>query len=236
MERVLDSESSYPKICMRGCEPSRGDPVFPHGLMERAQFSPQSIQRVTECRVSYSSGPKITWPLLYLEDAPASSAQTHGWNPGLADSEGEPYKKWLQPTKLSDSLQCLSWSYLRGLTGFRFTNKRRMGGKGSCAKIQPKEATETSVPDRYGHSWSPRHTCRAPRVGLVSGSFCVLMGSAHEHNLWQSFTLWDYPIQNFPIAQTPFLTRKGAGICRQQLFKKSQIFPLYRKTFKPFVE
>lgn len=30
--------------------------------------------------------PNVTQPLLYLEDAPVSCAQTHGGNPGLADS------------------------------------------------------------------------------------------------------------------------------------------------------
>lgn len=172
-----------------------------------------------------------TWRML-LQVLPRPMDETLS----LLTAKESPTKKWLQPTKLSDSPQCLTWSYLMGLTGFPFTNKRRVWGKGWCAKIQPREATETLIPNRYGYFWSPRHTCRAPKVGLVSRSFCVLMGSAHEHNLWQSFTLWDYPIQNFSIAQTPFLTGKRAGICRQQLFKKSQIFPLYRKTVKPFVE
>lgn len=90
------------------------------------------MQRVTECHGLCSSGPNVTQPLLYLEDAPASSAQTHRWNPGLAESKGEPYKKWLWPTKLSHSLQCLTWSYLIGLAGFPFINKISVGKRLLC--------------------------------------------------------------------------------------------------------
>jgi len=108
-----------------------GDPVFPSGLWKESGLaqilsSPQSTQRVTECHGSCSSRPNVTRPLLYLEDAPVNPAQTHGQNPGLGDSKGEPCEKLLWPRKPPDSLQCLTWSHFMCLTGFPFTNKIRV--------------------------------------------------------------------------------------------------------------
>lgn len=159
--------------------------------------------------------PNVTQPLLYLEDASVSSPQTHGGNPGLADSKGEPYEKWLWPTKFSDFLQHFTWSYFMGLAGFPFTNKIRVWGKGYCAKIHPREASETLIPNRYGHPCCSRQKYSAPRAGLVSGTLRVLVGSTHEHGLGGSLALWDHPVWNFSMAQNSFLTGKGTGLYRQ---------------------
>lgn len=149
--------------------------------------------------------PNVIQPLLYLEGAPVSSAQTHGWNPGLADSKGEPCEKWLWP---SDSLQHLTWSYFMSLSRFPFTKKPIMWGKGYCMKIQPRGDTETSVPNRYGHSCSSRKNNSAQRVVLVSGTLCVLLESTHEQDLGGSLSLQDHPVQNLSTAQNSFLTGK----------------------------
>lgn len=64
----------------------------------------------------------------------------------------------------------------------------------------------------------------------------VCPGGVHSRTRsWGSLTLWDHPVQNFSSARSSFLTGKGAGLYWQQLFKKSQISPLYMKTLKPCV-
>lgn len=75
------------------------------------------------------------------------------------------------------SLEVTSWVYPDFLS---HTQKNSVWGKGYCTKIQPRGASETSVPNKYGNSCSSRKNNSAQRVGLVPGTLCVLVDGVHS--------------------------------------------------------